>query len=81
MIQSKVSFHYGQTARDDRGCDENYDFFCFQDAEITVLSEKISPETTGDGAAGLWLPTVDPDTPKDEVMYVRGHIGQKTSFS
>ena len=42
--------------------------YFFQDAEITVFTEKFSPETTGDGAAGLWLPSVDPDTPKEKVM-------------
>jgi D-amino-acid oxidase len=28
----------------------------FPDAEITIIAEKFSPNTTGDGAAGVWGP-------------------------
>jgi D-amino-acid oxidase len=30
--------------------------------EITLISDKFSPETTGDGAAGLWTPYLLGDT-------------------
>ncbi len=47
------------------------DYFNKQEAEVTILSEKFSPETTGDGAAGLWLPFyIDPETPDENVLLV-----------
>ena len=41
--------------------------FLFQDSKITIFTEEFSPDTTGDGAAGLWLPYLDPHTPKELV--------------
>ncbi|PSN50886.1 D-aspartate oxidase [Blattella germanica] len=35
--------------------------------DITVISEKFSPHTTGDVAAGLWLPHCLEDTPESEI--------------
>jgi len=38
----------------------------FPDSKITLISEAWSPNTTGDGAAGLWLPFLDPYTDKQK---------------
>lgn len=38
------------------------------DVSITIFSEKFSPETTGDIAAGLWGPTLLCDTPTEKIM-------------
>lgn len=32
------------------------EFYHNQGVEVTLISEKFSPETTGDGSAGLWSP-------------------------
>ncbi|XP_072546465.1 D-aspartate oxidase-like [Salminus brasiliensis] len=36
-----------------------------QNSSVTILSEKFSPDTTSDGAAGILLPEVFPDIPLD----------------
>lgn len=36
--------------------------------EVTVLSETFSPNTTGDGSAGLWGPYLLGGTPTDRVQ-------------
>ena len=33
--------------------------------DITIIAEKFSPETTSDGAAGIWSPTFLGDTPME----------------
>lgn len=40
----------------------------FPDADVTVLAELFSPETTGDGSAGLWGPFVIGDTSDKDMM-------------
>ncbi|ODN03045.1 D-aspartate oxidase [Orchesella cincta] len=37
------------------------------DAKITLITEKLSPHTTGDGAAGVWSPYLLGDTPEKDV--------------
>lgn len=37
------------------------------DAEITLIAEKFSPETTSDLAAGIWGPYLLGDTPPGKV--------------
>jgi len=34
-------------------------------AEVTLMAERLSPNTTSDSVAGWWEPHLDPDTPKD----------------
>lgn len=36
-------------------------------AEIVIISELFSPDTTGDGSAGLWGPYMTLDTPNDKI--------------
>lgn len=38
------------------------------DVSITIFSEELSPNTTGDIAAGLWGPHCLSDTPTDKIM-------------
>ena len=41
---------------------------CFKDnVEIRIFSEKFSPNTTGDGSAGLWGPYKSGHTPEDKI--------------
>lgn len=35
--------------------------------EVTVISEEFTPNTTGDGSAGLWGPYLLGDTPTENV--------------
>lgn len=35
--------------------------------KVTLFSEKFSPDTTGDGAAGVWGPFLLGDTPPEKV--------------
>ncbi|XP_067015431.2 D-aspartate oxidase [Anabrus simplex] len=35
--------------------------------EVTVFAEQLSPDTTGDGSAGLWEPYLLQDTPADNI--------------
>lgn len=37
-------------------------------AKITVFTEKLSPNTTGDVSAGLWEPYLLENTPIEDVM-------------
>lgn len=40
----------------------------FQNAvEVVVISEEFSPNTTGDGSAGLWGPYLVGTTPDDKI--------------
>jgi len=39
----------------------------FPAADLTIFADKYSPETTSDGAAGLWLPFSLGDTPTPEI--------------
>ena len=34
---------------------------------VTVFSEDFTPDTTGDGAAGIWGPFLDQGTPPDKI--------------
>lgn len=36
--------------------------------QVYLLSEKFSPNTTGDGSAGLWSPYLIGDTAPDKIM-------------
>lgn len=36
--------------------------------EVTVISEEFSPNTTGDGSAGLWGPYLMGNTPNDKIL-------------
>ena len=44
---------------------------CIQELEptvdVTLISEKFSPETTGDGAAGVWGPYLLGSTPEEKI--------------
>jgi glycine/D-amino acid oxidase-like deaminating enzyme len=37
--------------------------------KVVIFAEKTTPETTGDGAAGLWGPFLDGGTPAHKLMY------------
>lgn len=37
------------------------------DIDVCLLSEKFSPNTTGDGSAGLWGPYLIGNTPSDKI--------------
>lgn len=34
---------------------------------VTIFAEKLTPETTGDVSAGLWLPYILQNTPEESV--------------
>lgn len=36
--------------------------------DITLFAEEVSPNTTGDGSAGLWSPYILGDTPQTAIM-------------
>jgi D-amino-acid oxidase len=36
--------------------------------QVTLVSDKISPDTTGDISAGLWGPYLIGDTPEEKIM-------------
>lgn len=36
--------------------------------EVVVISEEFSPNTTGDGSAGLWGPYLMGSTPNDKIL-------------
>lgn len=36
--------------------------------DITIIAEEVSPNTTGDGAAGLWSPYFLGDTPENDIL-------------
>ncbi|XP_008202302.1 D-aspartate oxidase [Nasonia vitripennis] len=40
----------------------------FPSAELTVFSEAFSPETTGDGSAGLWTPYIIANTDEQKIL-------------
>lgn len=42
-----------------------------QQSEITIFTEELSPNTTGDVSAGFWTPYLLQNTPIDDVMYVQ----------
>jgi glycine/D-amino acid oxidase-like deaminating enzyme len=35
---------------------------------VTLISEHFSPDTTGDGSAGLWMPYCLKDTPQSKIV-------------
>ena len=39
---------------------------CGADIQVTLISEKFSPDTTGDGAAGKWNPSHLSQTPESD---------------
>ena len=46
---------------------------CLQESdptlELTVISDKFSPDVTSDGAAGFWEPVFLKDTPMEKIEY------------
>lgn len=34
---------------------------------VTIFTENVSPNTTGDVSAGLWTPYITKDTPKEKI--------------
>ena len=36
-------------------------------SEVTIIADKFSPNTTGDGAAGFWQPYLMKDTPVERL--------------
>lgn len=36
--------------------------------EVVIISEEFSPNTTGDGSAGLWGPYLMGSTPNDKIL-------------
>ena len=36
--------------------------------KVVIYAEKLSPNTTGDISAGLWLPYLLQDTPEEDIM-------------
>ncbi|XP_012256339.2 D-aspartate oxidase [Athalia rosae] len=40
----------------------------FPDHRVTIFAELFSPETTGDGSAGLWGPYILGDTPENRIL-------------
>lgn len=36
--------------------------------DITLIAEEVTPNTTGDGSAGLWSPYILGNTPEDAVL-------------
>lgn len=41
----------------------------FPNFQVTIFAEKFSPNTTGDGSAGLWSPYILNDTPVENILY------------
>lgn len=37
------------------------------DVDVTIVSEDYSPNTTGDGSAGYWRPSLLADTPVEKI--------------
>lgn len=45
----------------------------FPHIPVTIIADKFSPETTSDGAAGLWWPFLLSDTPEEDIYkYAKG---------
>lgn len=42
----------------------------FPSAEVTVFADAFSPDTTGDGSAGLWGPYILGKTDPEKIMLV-----------
>lgn len=40
----------------------------FDDIDILLIAEHISPNTTGDGSAGLWSPYILASTPEQKIL-------------
>ena len=40
----------------------------YPDADVTVFADLFTPNTTGDGSAGLWGPYVLGDTSDEDIM-------------
>lgn len=43
------------------------EYFSRDQVEVTLISEKVSPDTTGDISAGLWGPYLIGDTPEEKI--------------
>lgn len=39
-----------------------------KNVDITLFAEEVSPNTTGDGSAGLWSPYILGDTPENAIL-------------
>lgn len=46
-------------------CAETFDR---DEVEIYLIAEQISPNTTGDGSAGLWSPYILGSTPEQKIL-------------
>lgn len=46
----------------------------FPKLEVIIIAEKYSPDTTGDGSAGLWDPYLIQDTPDTNILFVSYHL-------
>lgn len=44
------------------------EYYLRENVSITLISEQISPNTTGDGSAGLWGPYYCGNTPDDKIV-------------
>lgn len=40
----------------------------YENVQITLISEALSPDTTGDGSAGLWGPYYCGTTPDEKIV-------------
>ena len=48
--------------------------------EVTIVSDKLTPETTADGAAGIWSIFLLGDTPIDKQKYNLIYISQSINL-
>lgn len=44
------------------------EFYFRQNVQVTLVSEDVSPNTTGDVSAGLWGPYLIGNTPEDKIV-------------
>jgi D-amino-acid oxidase len=40
----------------------------YNSAQVTLISDELTPNTTGDGSAGLWGPYLCGDTPEEKIV-------------
>lgn len=45
------------------------EYFQRDQVQVTLISEKVTPNTTGDVSAGLWGPYLIGDTPAEKIEY------------
>lgn len=55
----KIAQYFNEINESNRNCNS---------AIVTLISDKLSPNTTGDGSAGLWGPYLIGETPYEKVM-------------